>query len=70
MDIYVVGPIVLIAVIIGACLWADWLKQAPKRRYQRDMDQWRRDTAQWEQNQYLRQIAEQGQQQPRQDSST
>lgn len=64
MDIYVLGPLVLIAAIIGVCLWADWLKQSRKRRYQQEL-------AQWQQNEYLRQIAEQqGQQAGRQDSAT
>lgn len=51
MDIYVVGPFVFIAAIVGACLWADWLKQNRKRRHQQEV-------AQWQQNEYLRQIAE------------
>ena len=61
MDIYVLAPFVLIAAIVGVCLWADWLKQGRKRRYQQEM-------AQWQQNEYLRQIAAQGQPVDRQDS--
>jgi hypothetical protein len=56
MDIYVLAPFVLLAAIVGACLWADWLRQGRKRRYNQDM-------AQWQQNEYLRQIAEQNQRQ-------
>lgn len=62
MDLYVIAPLLFIAAIVGACMWWEWLKQNRKRRYQQEL-------AQWQQNEYLRKMAEQSEQ-PRQDSST
>jgi Flp pilus assembly protein TadB len=63
MDLfYFVIVMAVIGVIVGVCLIADWSKQSRKRRYNQEM-------AQWQQNEYLRQIAEQ-QSTERQDSST
>jgi hypothetical protein len=63
MDLfYFVIVMAVIGGIVGVCLIADWSKQSRKRRYQAEM-------AQWQQNEYLRQIAEQDQGQ-RQDTGT
>ena len=57
MDLfYLVIVLAVIGGIVGICLLADWSKQSRKRRYNQEM-------AQWQQNEYLRQIAEQDQRQ-------
>ena len=57
MDLfYLVIVLAVIGGIVGICLLADWSKQSRKRRYNQDM-------AAWQQNEYLRQIAEQNQRQ-------
>ena len=65
MDLfYLVIVLAVIGVIVGICLLADWSKQSRKRRYNQEL-------AQWQQNEYLRQIAEQQEQATtRQDSAT
>jgi Mg2+/citrate symporter len=65
MDLfYLVIVLAVIGGIVGICLLADWSKQSRKRRYNQEL-------AQWQQNEYLRQIAEQQEQATtRQDSAT